>query len=239
MALSPREEAQPVGLPAGAEKAVLVEAMFDRIAPRYDLMNRLMTFGLDQRWRRLAVRLVRVGPDDTVVDLGCGSGDLCAAAAAGGARVIGIDFAGGMLAAARRRGVPARFIRADLAALPLTSASATVVTCGFVLRNLVSIPAMLGELARILVPGGRLVLLEVDEPESRLVRLGHALYFRRIVPLLGALLSDRAAYSYLPRSTAYLPAEPELLGCLTAAGLRSPRKVRLGAGAAQLILAER
>jgi demethylmenaquinone methyltransferase/2-methoxy-6-polyprenyl-1,4-benzoquinol methylase len=234
-----RQAEVPLGLPAGAEKAALVEAMFDRIAPRYDLMNRLMTLGLDRRWRRLAVRLARVGPDDTVVDVGCGSGDMCELAAGRGARVIGVDFAAGMLAAARRRVRAAGFLRADLGALPLATASATVVTCSFVLRNLVSIPAVLGELARILAPGGRLVLLEVDEPRSPLLRLGHALYFRRLVPLLGALLSDRAAYAYLPRSTAYLPPEAGLLDCLAAAGLQRPRKVTLAAGAAQLILAER
>lgn len=226
-------------LPEGAEKAAMVEEMFDRIAPRYDMMNRLLTLRLDQRWRRMALAKVRLGPNDRVVDLGCGTGDMCDLAAATGASVIGVDFAAGMLRQAKRRGIRADFVRADGAAMPLPKASATVVTCTFVLRNLVSIPAVLAEFARLLSPGGRLAILEVDEPASRVVRLGHAFYFRRVVPLLGALLSDARAYAYLPQSTSYLPAEAELLAHLRAAGFANPQKRRLGGGAAQLIVAER
>lgn len=226
-------------LPEGAEKAAMVEEMFDRIAPRYDLMNRLLTLRLDQRWRRIALAKVRLGPNDRVVDLGCGTGDMCDLAAATGASVIGVDFAAGMLRQAKRRCIRADFVRADGAAMPLPTASATIVTCTFVLRNLVSIPAVLAEFARLLSPGGRLAILEVDEPTSRVVRLGHAFYFRRVVPLLGALLSDARAYAYLPQSTSYLPPEAELLAHLRAAGFANPEKRRLGGGAAQLIVAER
>lgn len=226
-------------LPAAPDKAAVVEAMFDRIAPRYDLLNRLLTFRLDQRWRRLALRLAAVGSQDVVVDVGCGTGDMCVLAAATGARVIGVDFAAGMLAGARRRAVPAALVRADGTAVPLRTGSATVVTSAFVLRNVVSIPALLDEAARLLAPGGRLALIEVDAPRSALLRIGHAVYFRRVVPAIGGLISDRDAYRYLPDSAAYLPDEPRLRGMMTAAGFTRVAKHRLGAGAAQLLLARR
>ncbi len=226
-------------LPAPAEKAAVVEAMFDRIAPRYDRMNRLLTLGLDQRWRRLAVRLLGAGPGDTVVDLGCGTGDMSELAAAAGARVVGLDVAARMLAAAQVRRVGATLLRADAAALPLRAGAATAVTSAFALRNVTSIPAVLAEAARVLRPGGRLALLEVDAPRNPLARWGHTLYFRHAVPVLGALLVDRQAYAYLPQSIAYLPGEAELLRCVADAGFRNPRKRRLSGGVAQLILAER
>ncbi|MGD0949047.1 MAG: ubiquinone/menaquinone biosynthesis methyltransferase [Candidatus Binatia bacterium] len=226
-------------LPPSAKKAAVVEAMFDRIAPRYDLLNRLLTLRLDQRWRAALVRHAAIGRRDVVVDIGCGTGDLCVLAAAAGARVIGVDFAAGMLAAARRRGVTVPLVRADAARLPLPAASASVVTSAFALRNFVSIPQVLSEAARVLQPGGRLALLEVDRPAGTLARWGHALYFRRIVPLVGALLSDRAAYDYLPRSAAYLPPEPQLLSLIGAAGFGDVIKRPLSAGVAQLIIAMR
>lgn len=228
-----------LSLPPAEDKAALVEAMFDRIAPRYDLMNRLLTLRLDRGWRRLAARLLALGPGDLLVDLGCGTGDMGVLARAAGARVVGVDVSAGMLARARARGAADALLRADACRLPLRDASASAVTSAFALRNVVSIPGLLGEAARVLRPGGRLALLEVDEPRHRLTRWGHALYFRRAVPLLGALLSDGAAYAYLPASTAYLPPEPELLAALAAAGFRRPRKRRLAAGIAQLLLAER
>ncbi|MFN8643903.1 MAG: ubiquinone/menaquinone biosynthesis methyltransferase [Candidatus Binatia bacterium] len=228
-----------VNLPAGADKAAMVEAMFDRIAPRYDLMNRLMTMRLDQRWRRLALRLLGVGRDDLVVDLGCGTGDLCELARGMGARTVGVDVSAGMLAGARARRAADALLRADACRLPLPDACATVVTSAFALRNVVSIAALLRESARILRPGGRLAIIEVDEPRHPLARWGHAVYFNRVVPLLGALLSDGAAYAYLPASAAYLPPEPAMLAALRAAGFRDARKRRLTLGAAQLLLAER
>ncbi|MCK6554709.1 ubiquinone/menaquinone biosynthesis methyltransferase [Candidatus Binatia bacterium] len=226
-------------LPAPPDKAAAVQAMFDRIAPRYDLLNRLLTFRLDRRWRRLALRLIAVGPADVVVDIGCGTGDMCALAAAAGARVIGVDFSGRMLAGARARGVPAAFVRADGTAVPLRAGSASVVTSAFVMRNVVSIPHLLDEAARLLASGGRLALLEVDAPRSSLLRLGHAFYFHRVVPAIGGLISDRDAYRYLPDSTAYLPDERALHAMLAAAGFGAIVKRRLGGGAAQLLLARR
>ncbi len=226
-----------VTLPPAGEKAAAVQAMFDRIAPRYQRLNSLLTFGLDRAWRRAAVAAAAVRPGAIVVDVACGTGDLAALAAAAGARVVGIDSAAGMLARARGRG--AALVRADAAALPLGRASADAVTCGFALRNVVDLPRVLAEAARVLRPAGRLVLLEVAEPSGTLLRWGHRLYFQRLVPLLGALLADRQAYAYLPASTAYLPASDAWPGLLAAAGFTDVRRRLLGAGSVQLLSATR
>jgi len=209
--------------------------MFDRIAPRYDRMNRLISLGLDQGWRRIALDLAGVGPGDRVLDLACGTGDLSEAARARGASVVGADFAREMLRGARARRIEAEFTCADAARLPIATASVDVVTCGFALRNFVSLPEVFGEIARILAPGGRIALIDVDRPKSRFVRLGHSFYFDRVVPWLGALLSDREAYRYLPESTAYLPPADELFAMLDKAGLQQVSKKSLLLGTAQIL----
>ncbi len=225
----------PMTLPTGSEKHATVRNMFDRIAPRYDLLNRLVSLGLDQGWRKLALDLVEVGPRDIVLDLACGTGDLCEQASARGARVLGADFAREMLRAAAARGIEAEFTNADAARLPVADASIDVVTCGFALRNFVSLPEVFAEIARVLKTGGRIALLEVDRPASALVRGTHSLYFDRFVPFLGGLLSDRDAYRYLPESTAYLPAPEELFAMLDKAGIGQVAKRRLLLGAAQIL----
>ncbi len=226
-------------LPPDAEKHLRVRAMFDRIAPRYDGMNRLMTLGLDQRWRRAAIEAIGIGSDDVVMDLACGTGDLAELCTARGARVIGVDFAGEMLRRAQRRGVPAAFVQGDGARLPLPDRCITAAVSGFALRNFVSIPEILAELSRVLKPGGRIALLEVDRPRARLVRAGHSFYFDRVVPLVGGLLSDRAAYAYLPQSTAYLPPTSELLAAIEASGFLGASQRTFLFGAVQLLTAER
>ena len=232
------EKLDPV-LPETAEKAALVREMFDRIAPRYDALNRLISLSLDQRWRRLALQNAAVGAGDRVIDLACGTGDLSALAVEMGARVVGVDFSGRMLEGARRRHIQADWIQSDASLLPFPSAWATVVVSGFALRNFVSIPVVLAESARVLTAGGRLVLVEVDTPHNPLVRSGHAIYFNRIVPLLGALLSDAKAYAYLPRSVSYLPESQELQHMIEAAGFEQVRKQRLCGGVAQIVRAVR
>jgi demethylmenaquinone methyltransferase/2-methoxy-6-polyprenyl-1,4-benzoquinol methylase len=183
----------PMNLPTGSEKRDAVQSMFDRIAPRYDLLNRLVSLGLDQGWRRRALAKIDVGPGDRVVDLACGTGDLCEQSRVRGANVTGVDFAGEMLRAAQLRGVPTEFVKADAASLPMPDASVDVVTCGFALRNFVSLPEVFAEVARILKPGGRFAFIEVDRPESAFVRAVHSLYFDRFVPLLGGTLFLLAA----------------------------------------------
>lgn len=227
-------------LPSAAEKPRAVQAMFDRIAPRYDRMNRLLTGRLDQRWRRDLVRALRVGRSDTVLDLACGTGDFAELCRALGATVIGLDFSRGMLAAARSRlGAQVDLVQGDALRLPLADASVDVAVSGFALRNFAALPPVFAELARVLRPGGRLGLLEVDRPRNAVVRAGHSLYFDRAVPLLGRLLADGAAYSYLPKSTVYLPPEPELLAMLEGVGFTGVRKQKVLLGAGQVIMANR
>ena len=227
-----------MSLPAGAEKRAVVEAMFDRIAPRYDLMNRVMTFGVDRTWRRCAIAALGLRSGDCVLDLACGSGDLAAEATRRGARVIALDFSTGMLRRARARRI-GRLVRGDALCLPLADASVDAVVSGFALRNFVDLGTALRECARVLRPAGRIAFLEVDRPGSALLRAGHALYFHRIMPLLGALIVEPDAYAYLAASTRYLPDEPQLMTMLGGAGFEAIVKQRLFGGAVQLITGQR
>ena len=233
--LKPRRDV----LPPASEKRARVQSMFDRIAPRYDLLNRLISGGMDQRWRSQALDLVSVRPGDRLLDLACGTGDLCEQARRRGAWTVGADFSRQMLRGAQDREVETYFVQGDAACLPVASGSVSVVTCGFALRNFVSLEAVFAELARVLSPGGRVALIDVDRPDSTLVRVGHSLYFDRIVPWIGGLISDRDAYRYLPESTVYLPEASELLSMLAKAGFEAVAKRRLMLGAAQIITAVR
>jgi demethylmenaquinone methyltransferase/2-methoxy-6-polyprenyl-1,4-benzoquinol methylase len=223
-------------LPEGDAKARAVRTLFDTISPRYDLVNRVMTFGMDVGWRRRTVRELALPPGSRVFDLACGTGDLCRELVSSGHRTVGFDFSLGMLRAARAD-VP--LVQADILRLPARTASADGATCGFALRNVTSLGDLFGELARVVRPGGRIGLLETAEPEGRWLRLGHRVYFRRVVPAIGGLLSDRAAYAYLPRSTAYLPPTPELLATLRRSGFADARRIPLAGGVTQLVVATR
>jgi demethylmenaquinone methyltransferase/2-methoxy-6-polyprenyl-1,4-benzoquinol methylase len=223
-------------LPTEEHKAEVVEAMFDRIAPRYDRLNRVLTFRLDVRWRRKTVRALALPEGSTVLDLACGTGDLCRDLEAARLCPIGVDFSAGMLASART-GAP--LVRADVLRLPVPDRSVDGITCGFALRNFVSVDDYFAECARVLRVGGRFAFVEVAEPERAVLRAGHNLYFRHVVPWIGGLLSDRAAYSYLPASTAYLPPPPVLLAQLREHGFTSVQRRSLGLGAAQLLMGAR
>jgi demethylmenaquinone methyltransferase/2-methoxy-6-polyprenyl-1,4-benzoquinol methylase len=223
-------------LPVGDEKATAVRNMFDAIAPRYDLVNRIMTFRMDVGWRRRTVRKLRLTPGSLVVDLACGTGDLCRELRGNDLSVVGFDLSYGMLAAARTD-VP--LVQADALALPLPSSSVDGVSCGFALRNLVDLGRFFDELARVVRPGGRVALLEVAEPPNPLLRWGHGVYFGRVVPRIGALLSDAPAYRYLPRSVAYLPPPPVMLQRLADSGFGQVERELLSTGVAQLITATR
>ncbi len=223
-------------LPSGEEKARVVEEMFDRIAPRYDLLNRMLTFRMDVGWRRTAVAALGLEPGARVLDLACGTGDLCRTLRATGHEPIGVDFSAGMLGAAH---TDAPLVRADANQLPFPDACVDAVTCGFALRNFVDLAAVLAECARVIRPQGRIALLDVGEPGNAPARAVHNLWFRRVVPFVGGLLSDRRAYSYLPASTAYLPSQLELLAIVGTAGFEKLAHRKLGAGAAQLITGAR
>lgn len=223
-------------LPAGEEKAVAVRGLFDAIAGRYDLVNRVMTLGMDVGWRRRAVRELHLPGGSLVADLACGTGDLCRELTTAGYRAVGFDFSHGMLTNAR---TDAPLVEADICRLPLSDAAVDGVSCGFALRNVVSLPELFDELARAVRPGGRIALLDASAPDHRLLRAGHAVYFRRVVPLIGGLLSNRAAYSYLPRSMAYLPAAEELMRMLRGAGFADARRLQLSGGIVQLLAGTR
>ncbi|MBA2312491.1 MAG: ubiquinone/menaquinone biosynthesis methyltransferase [Actinobacteria bacterium] len=227
---------EPRGLPARADKARAVRSMFDSIAPRYDFMNRLLTLGMDIGWRRKAVDALEVAAGSVVLDIACGTGDFCRELESRQLTAVGLDVSWGMLRAARTR---APLIQADGLRLPVRDGGALGVTCGFALRNVTDIEELFAEFARVLLPGGRVAVLEVSEPESPVLRAGHSIYFRKVVPLIGGLLSDRRAYRYLPESTAYLPATADLLQLIGRAGFDCVERTPLGLGAAQLITATR
>jgi demethylmenaquinone methyltransferase/2-methoxy-6-polyprenyl-1,4-benzoquinol methylase len=191
--------------------------MFDRIAPVYDVMNRVMTAGLDVRWRRLAAAAV-VRPGDRVLDAACGTGDLALAdARAGAGRVTGLDFSEAMLARARRKAPDLEWVRGDMLALPFADATFDAATVGFGVRNVADLELALRELRRVLQPGGRLAILEITQPRG-LLRPFYSLWFDRVVPLLGKVLPGGAAYTYLPASVKRFPNAERLADLMRAAG---------------------
>lgn len=224
-------------LPTQETKAATVRRMFDRISGRYDRMNRIMTFGMDVRWRKRVVKRLALRPTDVVLDVACGTGDFSRLAAMRSHQVIGLDYSRGMLEAGREAHGDIALVQGDALRLPFADGSVDAILCGFAFRNFESIPPALAEMARVLRPGGRIGVLEVDRPRSRAVRTGHDVYFNRVVPLVGGLLSDRQAYRYLPESASYLPPPREMRAMFVAAGLTDVRKERLMMGAIQTIYA--
>ncbi len=205
-----------------------VRTMFDRIAPVYDLMNRLMTAGLDQRWRRMTADAA-VRPGDRVLDACCGTGDLAVAAQAAGGRITGLDFSEKMLERARRKSSSIEWMRGDLLELPFADASFDAATVGFGVRNVADLERGLGELARVLRPGGRLGILEITQPRG-LLRPFYKLWFDGLVPLAGKLIPGGSAYAYLPASVRRFPGPDELAGLLAHTGFEEVRYRLLAGG---------
>jgi demethylmenaquinone methyltransferase/2-methoxy-6-polyprenyl-1,4-benzoquinol methylase len=219
-------------LPQGDAKAKVVQNMFDAIAPRYDLVNRIMTFRLDTRWRKLAVRKLALSRGARVLDLASGTGDLCVDLRKAGLHPLSFDMSFGMLAADHSN---APRVQADILRLPIASESVDGVTCGFALRNLVDLNVFFHEIARVTRSGGRIALLDVSTPTNPIIRWGNSVYFGKVVPRIGGLLSNRAAYNYLPKSVAYLPAPDQLVDMLQQAGFEHVRHEQLSGGLTQLM----
>ena len=212
--------------------------MFDRIAGVYDVMNTAMTAGLHHRWRERAADRAEVGPGDSALDVCCGTGDMALELRrriGPEGRVVGCDFSEPMLDLARDKGAgrgmgDIEFEWADALDLPYPDHSFDAVTVGFGARNLADLGRGLAEMARVLKPGGRLVILEITQPRRPPLSAFHSLWFDRIVPLLGALAGDRAAYSYLPESVRSFPSPEALAAMMDAAGLERIRWTVLAGG---------
>lgn len=229
-------DSQSEQLPQGDEKRAAVRSMFDSIAPRYDVVNRIMTFGMDVGWRRTTRRSLNLDPGSLVLDLASGTGDFSVDLAKAGHRPIAVDLSFGMLAAAR---TDRPRVQGDLLDLPLAARSVDAAVCGFALRNLVALDPFFAELFRVVRPGGRIALLDVSRPDNVFLRWGHGIYFNRLVPVIGGLLSDRDAYAYLPRSVSYLPGPAALMAKLTEVGLVDVERRQLSGGISQLLTARR
>lgn len=209
--------------------------MFDRIAGVYDLLNSVMTAGMHHRWRERAADATGLQPGDSALDVCCGTGDLAfelAGRVGPEGRVIGSDFSERMLDLAREKseGTGVRFEWADALDLPYDDGSFDAVTVGFGVRNLADLEAGIAEMSRVLKPGGRLVILEITQPQRKPLSTFFSLWFDRIVPVLGRFAGDPDAYSYLPESVKRFPAPDRLAGMLDAAGLKGIRWTILAGG---------
>jgi demethylmenaquinone methyltransferase/2-methoxy-6-polyprenyl-1,4-benzoquinol methylase len=214
-----------------------VRTMFDRIAPVYDGMNRVMTAGLDVRWRRIAAEAV-VRPGDSVLDAACGTGDLAIADLRAGAAVVtGLDFSAAMLERARRKSSAVAWIEGDLLNLPFDDGTFDAATVGFGVRNVEDLEAGLRELHRVLRPGGRLGILEITTPRGPL-RPFFNLWFDRVVPVLGKALPGGDAYTYLPASVRRFPAPDALKELLERHGFARVRYRTFAGGIVALHVAE-
>jgi demethylmenaquinone methyltransferase/2-methoxy-6-polyprenyl-1,4-benzoquinol methylase len=214
-------------LPAGE-----VRTMFDRIAPVYDVMNRVMTAGLDRRWRRLAVRSV-VWPGDRVLDACCGTGDLAVEAERRGGRVVGLDFSGRMLERAQLKSGTIEWVQGDALDLPFGDGEFDAATVGFGVRNLDDLERGLRELARVLRPGGKLAVLEITRPRG-ILRPFFRLWLDALIPLAGRVLPGGKAYTYLPASVRRFPGPDDLSTLLETGGFREVRYRLLGGGSVAL-----
>jgi demethylmenaquinone methyltransferase/2-methoxy-6-polyprenyl-1,4-benzoquinol methylase len=214
--------------------------MFDGIVSRYDLLNGLLSLGLDRRWRTRAVTALQPAPGDRVLDLGCGTGDLTMLLARTGARATGLDLSQGMLRVARAKlSGRGTLVRGSAFALPFRDGAFASAGSAFVLRNLMDLPGAFAELARVIRPGGAIVLVDITEPRSRVLRSMFDAYFGTAAPALGALVGKRQAYRYLVRSLAQLPPPDEVCDVLGAAGFDAAVAEPLTGGMVTLFRARR
>ena len=207
--------------------------MFDRIADRYDLMNSVMTAGMHHRWRERAADLARVGPGDSALDVCCGTGDLAVELArrtGAEGRVVGLDFSAPMLELAREKSGAVQWVQGNALELPFADGEFDAATVGFGARNVVDLERGIAEMARVVRPGGRVVVLEITTPRRPPLSWFYAVWFDRIVPLLGTAAGDRDAYTYLPDSVRRFPPAAELAALMHDVGLREVRYLILAGG---------
>jgi len=233
LGVAPAAPAEPAGVRAGRLEEEQVQAMFDRIAGLYDGMNTVMTAGLHRGWRRRAAELAEVTSGDRVLDIATGTGDLAlelAARAAPGGEVVGIDFSERMLEIARAKadsgslpGVAVRFEAANALALPYAANEFAAATVGFGARNFAALERGLAEMVRVVMPGGRVVVLEITTPRRPPLSTFFEVWFERVVPFLGRLAGDSEAYTYLPSSVRRFPGPEELAATMSRTGLRDIR----------------
>jgi demethylmenaquinone methyltransferase/2-methoxy-6-polyprenyl-1,4-benzoquinol methylase len=225
-----------------------IATMFDAIAPRYDLLNHVLSAGMDRGWRDRAVDALSLSPGARVLDLCTGTGDLAMAIVhrTNGATVIGVDFAGEMLRLARTKVADAslerriRLVRGDATSIPIPDSSCDAATIAFGIRNVAEPQRALAELARVIRPGGRLAILEFGEPRIPGIRTLYSWYFRYVLPLVGRVISKhQSAYSYLPASVGTFPPPSEFSSILAATGFSQVRAVPLTFGIVYLFTAER
>lgn len=226
-----------------SDKAARVRRMFNGIAERYELVNRVFSGGRDARWRRKAVKLARVAPSDLVLDVACGTGDFARAfASVGAALVVGCDFAHEMLAlAASRPGNRLRWVEGDALRLPFRDGAFSIASCAFGVRNFADLDAGLTEMHRVLRPGGRVVILEFTRPRNRVARRLYEVYALRIMPPAAALISgDKiGAYRYLPRSVVSFLDAGQMAERLRRAGFSDPAVTPLTMGVVTVYVAAR
>lgn len=229
-------------------KGRAIRQMFDEIAPRYDLLNRLLSFGVDRRWRRIAVRQLAVPADGRVLDVATGTGDVAleiARQTAPSVRIVGADFTQGMLVRGREKVAASPYrgritlVNAPCEALPHPAGVFDGVTIAFGIRNVVDRECGLREMTRVLKPGGRAVILEFATPRSRLFRAVYLFYFHQLLPRLGGMLSRRSAYQYLPESVQEFPDRATFLGMMGDAGLTALRLIDLTGGIAVIYVGEK
>lgn len=231
-----------------SDKGRGVRTMFDNIAPRYDLLNRLLSLGIDRRWRRFAVSQLSVTVGGRVLDIATGTCDVAleiAARTPESVRIVGEDFTQGMLVQGKRKlersplGQRILLVNAPCEEIPHPDACFDAITIAFGIRNVVERDKGLKEMWRVLKPGGRVVILEFSNPRSRLFRRLYYFYFRRLLPAIGGLFSQRSAYQYLPDSVLEFPPQEEFCTMLRDAGFKNVSFTDLTFGIASVYVGDR